>query len=470
MRLTRRRCGRWPRRRRCCTSPAVSSAWSICLPRTRSRSSARAAHRPTGSTSPARSAGTWPSPGSRSSAGWRTGSTPQLTPARSRPVARRWRCCRARRTVRTQRGSGLSTGGSSGTGAAVSELGPGTSVRRWMFPARNRVIAALAAMTVVVEAGERSGSLVTARLARGIGRPVGAVPGRVTTPQAAGPNGLLATGACVVRGPQDVLDHLFGAGERIARDPGRMPVPAELRPLLQAIAEGHETTAALARAGLAPDAGVGSPSGARARRVRDARPGGSLPGCDLMRLTFPAILAGNVGRIASGYARGVLPRVLSIAGTDSGAGAGIQADLKAFAACGVHGMTAITAITAQNTVGVTAVHAIPPDVILAQVARGGERHRRRRGQDRDARRPDDDRGGRDRPQRAPPGHAGRARPGDGGGVRGGAARPAGAIRADRAAAPPRHRCHAERPRGQDAGGRGGRRHRHRRRQPRQTRP
>jgi hydroxymethylpyrimidine/phosphomethylpyrimidine kinase len=63
----------------------------------------------------------------------------------------------------------------------------------------------------------------------------------------------------------------------------------------------------------------------------------------------------------------VLPRVLSIAGSDSGAGAGIQADLKAFAACGVHGMTAITAITAQNTVGVTAVHAIPPEIILAQV-------------------------------------------------------------------------------------------------------
>src|SRR5487761_261415 len=62
-----------------------------------------------------------------------------------------------------------------------------------------------------------------------------------------------------------------------------------------------------------------------------------------------------------------IPRVLSIAGSDSGGGAGIQADLKAFAACHVHGMTAITAITAQNTVGVTAVHPIPPDVILAQV-------------------------------------------------------------------------------------------------------
>jgi hydroxymethylpyrimidine/phosphomethylpyrimidine kinase len=62
-----------------------------------------------------------------------------------------------------------------------------------------------------------------------------------------------------------------------------------------------------------------------------------------------------------------IPRVLSIAGSDSGGGAGIQADLKAFAACGAHGMTAITAITAQNTVGVTAVHPIPPEMIVEQV-------------------------------------------------------------------------------------------------------
>jgi hydroxymethylpyrimidine/phosphomethylpyrimidine kinase len=62
-----------------------------------------------------------------------------------------------------------------------------------------------------------------------------------------------------------------------------------------------------------------------------------------------------------------VPAVLSIAGSDSGGGAGIQADLKAFARCGVHGMTAIAALTAQNTVAVTGIHPVPGEFIVEQV-------------------------------------------------------------------------------------------------------
>jgi hydroxymethylpyrimidine/phosphomethylpyrimidine kinase len=61
------------------------------------------------------------------------------------------------------------------------------------------------------------------------------------------------------------------------------------------------------------------------------------------------------------------PTVLTIAGSDSGGGAGIQADVKAFARCGVHGVTAITAVTAQSTVAVSAVHPLPAEIVLAQV-------------------------------------------------------------------------------------------------------
>lgn len=62
-----------------------------------------------------------------------------------------------------------------------------------------------------------------------------------------------------------------------------------------------------------------------------------------------------------------VPRALTIAGSDSGGGAGVQADLKTFASLGVYGMTAVTAITAQNTRAVTGVQGISPEIVKAQI-------------------------------------------------------------------------------------------------------
>jgi DNA processing protein len=126
----------------------------------------------------------------------------------------------------------------------VSEFPPGFRPRRWTFPARNRIIAGLAALTVVVEAGPRSGALITTRIARELGREVGAVPGRVTSPLAGGPNDLLRDGAHLVDGPQAALDLLYGAG-------GRSVPAAEVAPLepfedtiLSAVREGRDVASA----------------------------------------------------------------------------------------------------------------------------------------------------------------------------------------------------------------------------------
>ncbi len=97
-------------------------------------------------------------------------------------------------------------------GLVLAELPPGAAPWRWTFPARNRIMAGLAGMTVVVEGAARSGSLITADLAADLGRDLGAVPGPVTSRASAGPNNLLAGGACVVRDAQDVLDAMLGAG------------------------------------------------------------------------------------------------------------------------------------------------------------------------------------------------------------------------------------------------------------------
>jgi DNA processing protein len=144
-------------------------------------------------------------------------------------------------------------------GCVVSELPPGSSAFRWCFVARNRIVAALAEVTVIVEAAERSGSLTTADFAADIGRTVAAVPGRVTNRTAAGTNGLLQAGAALVRNAGDVLELLADATGRPVkaaaarpRDAARNPTRSagdlepDLQRLLAAVEDGQETLGALA--------------------------------------------------------------------------------------------------------------------------------------------------------------------------------------------------------------------------------
>jgi DNA processing protein len=114
-----------------------------------------------------------------------------------------------------------------GAGGLVTEYLPETPPRGWQFPARNRIVAALAEATVVVEAQTASGALITAHLARGLGRRVFAVPG------SAGCDELLATGAATaLREDDDLAARLAGA------PPRARAVPESLAPLVAALAAG----------------------------------------------------------------------------------------------------------------------------------------------------------------------------------------------------------------------------------------
>ena len=101
-------------------------------------------------------------------------------------------------------------------GLLMSELPPGQRPFRWSFPARNRIMAGLCQATVVVEAAEGSGSLITSEFAEDLGRVVAAVPGPASWARARGSNALLRSGAAVITRTEDVLDELYGIGVRPA--------------------------------------------------------------------------------------------------------------------------------------------------------------------------------------------------------------------------------------------------------------
>jgi DNA processing protein len=134
-------------------------------------------------------------------------------------------------------------------GAVVSELPPGTRAHRWCFVARNRIIAALAEVTVVVQATDRSGSLTTADFAAELGRAVAAVPGVVTSRLSTGTHQLIQAGAPLITGPGDVLE-LLAATTGAAFEPPKPGPPPHLEPhlatLLAAIEDGRGTLSELA--------------------------------------------------------------------------------------------------------------------------------------------------------------------------------------------------------------------------------
>lgn len=137
------------------------------------------------------------------------------------------------------------------SGAAISEAPPGQRPDPGAFPKRNRIMAALGAITVVVEAAQPSGSLITARRALDLDRDVGAIPGPVTSRVSEGTNDLIVDGAALIRGAQDVLDRLLGVGIEGIRRCGP-PLEPDLARVAEAVELGNGTCDAVAVALGAP--------------------------------------------------------------------------------------------------------------------------------------------------------------------------------------------------------------------------
>jgi DNA processing protein len=138
------------------------------------------------------------------------------------------------------------------SGCAISETPSSRRAWRWGEPARARTLALLAQLVIVVEAEEYPWELACAHVARTLGRPVAAVPGRVSSPVSRGTNSLLMGGAQMVRSPQDALDLLYGIDMRETTDSSVESVELEprLATVLERVGAGEDTVAKLAARGV----------------------------------------------------------------------------------------------------------------------------------------------------------------------------------------------------------------------------
>jgi DNA processing protein len=140
------------------------------------------------------------------------------------------------------------------SGAIVSEYPPGVEPAPWRFPARNRIIAGLSLATVVVEARERSGALITADFALELGRDVFAVPGEITAARSAGTNDLLRQGAAPLLSAEDVLAPLGLEPP----PPDTVAVSEQAGALLRLLADGPQSADELVRATGRSSAEIGA--------------------------------------------------------------------------------------------------------------------------------------------------------------------------------------------------------------------
>lgn len=174
-----------------------------------------------------------------------------------------------------------------GHGALVSELPCGTGPRAWHFPVRNRVIAALAAGVLVVQAAPRSGSLVTAKHALDLGREVWAVPGRIFDERSVGPHALIRDGAALVQHPKEILEVLL---------PGPRTLP--LFPEMSTAAPDPEPEPPAGLAGEVLAALAATPGSARAPEELSAAVGVSID--QVLGALLELELGGRVRRMPGG--------------------------------------------------------------------------------------------------------------------------------------------------------------------------
>ncbi len=138
-------------------------------------------------------------------------------------------------------------------GAVISELEPETKAAKWTFPARNRIMSALSDAVLIIEAEEKSGTLITARQSLELGKDIGAVPGNIFSPSSKGTNSLIQEGACSITSIEDLLDLLHLPRDEKAREETTTHLSKDEQTILNLLTETREKDNLMISSGLSFD-------------------------------------------------------------------------------------------------------------------------------------------------------------------------------------------------------------------------